>query len=870
MTSLRWILPLALVALTGCPSGVNLDVEREFPCDRDAGIEGSADGGVCPTGFRCGVDNVCHSTAVGAAIACAGNDDCVTGWRCGLDNRCHSRDAGAPYPCVPDGGAGSDTYCEKGWRCDVVSGACTEAANNGFSPPAYNEGFKLDYVSPQMPDAPPSHFAVGRVSYQSGGGNDRTRVIAEVTDHGLVYLRYRVESNFGRTPVELFRVPSIDQRSVKELVALESSAVVSLNDGGVISFTPLENGGLAARPVPGGPYTRLRATDYVYASEDDRRRPQDLLALAPGQVLVIREDLDGGRPLPVDGGTLVDVVGKDERLWVAGSKGVFQAVFAADGGIVPPGTLRPVVGWPGLETVGCRSERGDGGTSFSIVRLHLNPVLNVRENFLMAEATRIGVTTASGRGTHLAFSEPNMFAVESGPNNVGCYENNRTEGPCPACPDGQPLIDVQQLYTLEHGERRIRVQVRCPASAARNEPELTYIMQMNGSPAAGCEQVWTPTADFVPYDRGPFVSSRNSGGMAAFAGAYGTAWIRELENLNGGQPFLLDARPESLLRPDPSFASGLVAVTRNRFFNHSPGVGFVAEERTFLPGDTQPTASVEGFPQWVITADGHVLDLSRFNGEFPASLAAIPVDAAPPRRPFNGAPAMLSDGGTVLVVSASDTLYAANITAQRGDRFANPAPLEVKLAPIPGSPITSFATLDLTGAPVSEPRPLLSGYALTASTLFYFAAVTQNRWELKPIDMSGVQGDWVKVWSEKSLGRIGFDDGSIYALRSRVPIARPIPVQGAKVLDYARMCGNTFALTAQGVFRLNPTSPSTLADWVPTNQNPNWPEGLDGSRFYRLSRDLPYAIPPELFIASPRGKVARLVPNNPNSPACGD
>ncbi|HLL55221.1 MAG TPA: hypothetical protein VK447_16815 [Myxococcaceae bacterium] len=894
MRSLRLVLPLALAVLAGCQSSVNLDVAREFPCDRDAGIEGSADGGVCPTGFRCGVDNTCHSTTVGAAIACAGNDDCVTGWRCGvnnvctnldagiaygcrnaddsycssgwrcgLDNTCHSRDAGAPYPCVPDGGAGSDTYCEKGWRCDLVSGTCTEAANNGFSPPAYNEGFKLDYVSPQMPDGPPSHFAVGRTSFQ-GGGNDHSRVIAEMTDYGLAYLRYRGDSSFGEAPAELFRLRNLDQRSVKELVALESSAVVSLSDGGVISVIPGEDGGLVVRPVPGGPYSRLRATDYIGVDQYDRHTPQDLLALSNGQVHLLSEKLDAGTTLPVDGGVLVDAIAKDDRLWVAGSRGVFQARLPVVAGA--SGQLLPVIGWPGLETAGCLSERGDGGTSFSIVRLHHNPVQDVRENFLVAEATRVGVTTATGRGTHLAVSEPND-RIGSGPS-IGCYGIGRSEGPCPACPDGQPLLDVQLVYTIEHGEERIRLQVRCPASAARNEPELTYIMQMGGS-AVGCAQTWTPTADFVPYDRGPFVSSRNSGGVAAFAGAYGTAWLRELENLKGGQPFLLDARPESLLRVDPSIASGIVVVTRNRFFNYSPGIGFVAEERTFLPGDPQPAASVAGFPHWVISADGQVLDVSRFNGEFPASLAAIPEDAVPPRRPFNGARAVLSDGRTMLLVSASDTLYAADITTPLRDRFARPSPLEVKLVPIPGSPITSFATLDLTEAPASETKPLLSGYALTASTLFYFAALTLDRWEIRPIDMSGVKHDWVKVWSEKWLGRIGFNNGSIYALRSRVPIAEPIPVQDVKVMDYARLCGNTFALTTKGVFRLSPTSASTPANWVATDHNPNWPEGLDGSRFYRLARNLPNT-PPELFIASPRGKVARIVPSNPNSPECGD
>src|SRR5205823_176969 len=83
--------------------------------------------------------------------------------------------------------------------------------------------------------------------------------------------------------------------------------------------------------------------------------------------------------------------------------------------------------------------------------------------------------------------------------------------------------------------------------------------------------------------------------------------------------------------------------------------------------------------------------------------------------------------------------------------------------------------------------PFASGYALTASGLFRFTAQTAQRWRS---DELLVPLGGVTLWSDGAFGRLGYADGTILSLPSRVLLSESVGDAGA-VSQYAQLCGQT-------------------------------------------------------------------------------
>ena len=74
-------------------------------------------------------------------------------------------------------------------------------------------------------------------------------------------------------------------------------------------------------------------------------------------------------------------------------------------------------------------------------------------------------------------------------------------------------------------------------------------------------------------------------------------------------------------------------------------------------------------------------------------------------------------------------------------------------------------------------------------------------------------GDWTELWVDQDRARLGYRDGTVYALPSAVKVAPALA--GAPVVDFAHYCGNTWALTGAGLHRLEAFSGSAIGTWQP-------------------------------------------------------
>lgn len=100
---------LAIVALVGCRSSIDLSGGRAYACSRDAGVSG------CATGWLCGDDLRCYDPDAGVARPCeTAQTGCGGGWKCGFDKVCFD-------PSIVDGpvrGCSDPAlHCPARWLC---------------------------------------------------------------------------------------------------------------------------------------------------------------------------------------------------------------------------------------------------------------------------------------------------------------------------------------------------------------------------------------------------------------------------------------------------------------------------------------------------------------------------------------------------------------------------------------------------------------------------------------------------------------------------------------------------------------------------------------------------------------------------------
>jgi hypothetical protein len=269
---------------------------------------------------------------------------------------------------------------------------------------------------------------------------------------------------------------------------------------------------------------------------------------------------------------------------------------------------------------------------------------------------------------------------------------------------------------------------------------------------------------------------------------------------------------------------------------------------------------VQNRPEWIVQSDGLITDTAHFTSHGPALVATLDPTADPFRPPLQAVLLSLPNGSSQLVISSFDELLGADMTSLvaaldgvdagvlTGIELI-PAAVDARAVPFPKSPILSF----IATASGSTDAGLFGGYALTANGLAEFSAVTQQHWNSQAVDVP--QGDWIAVADEGGRARLGYGDGSVYSLPSRVLLVGSF-TDGTAVSDYASLCGETIALTSSGVYSLVASGgTATGGQWVPVDLSGaairgSSPAGLSGGKLY--------APGPELDVFGRVGTVAQI------------
>jgi hypothetical protein len=184
--------------------------------------------------------------------------------------------------------------------------------------------------------------------------------------------------------------------------------------------------------------------------------------------------------------------------------------------------------------------------------------------------------------------------------------------------------------------------------------------------------------------------------------------------------------------------------------------------------------------------------------------------------------ARLVAGRPGMVASAFDSLLSGELGRDRQ--------LQVRVVPNPRAAITSF---DLA---VADPDAgvLLQGYAIAQARLFQITAETPLRWLSAEVELN-VRGEPRRVWLDQGRGRVGFADGRIFSLPSRVVVAPQLPELPPVASDFAFACGHAFALGRRGLYRLDTSAGGLLGAWVPVDlgavvagaaADPGWEGGV--------------------------------------------
>jgi hypothetical protein len=176
------------------------------------------------------------------------------------------------------------------------------------------------------------------------------------------------------------------------------------------------------------------------------------------------------------------------------------------------------------------------------------------------------------------------------------------------------------------------------------------------------------------------------------------------------------------------------------------------------------------------------------------------------------------------------------------------ATLTVRIAPQVFKPILSLSALAPVPLLDGGAPPVAAGYALTGGGLFRFTAQSALHWRSEALS---VPFGGIALWSDADAGRLGYPDGTVLSLPSRVRLSAPLGDAGT-VLRYAQLCGQPFALAASGLYRLQPPNDGGTASWQAEALPSLGDRTFAGARL-DVDGD-------ELLLSTPHGSVVRLMP----------
>lgn len=103
-------------------------------------------------------------------------------------------------------------------------------------------------------------------------------------------------------------------------------------------------------------------------------------------------------------------------------------------------------------------------------------------------------------------------------------------------------------------------------------------------------------------------------------------------------------------------------------------------------------------------------------------------------------------------------------------------------------------------------------------------------------------GEPTAVWADGRAGRVGYRDGRVYSLPSRVLIAPALKLPGAQGAQFGNACARVYALTNDALYRLENGGDGGVGAWAKVALDLAAPgareTGMDGALLYPTERAL--------------------------------
>ncbi|MCC6332592.1 MAG: hypothetical protein IT380_01235 [Myxococcales bacterium] len=810
---------------------------KAWPC------EGPDD---CVGGWSCGLaptrdHRQCHDPALPQEWPCEVVADCVAGWQCGLsfdrvNRECHNPQAPRDWACA------GDADCLGGWRCGT-DGLCVDPAADALRTDPLADLLDPTKLSPLSSSAAIERFSVSPL-YEAGLGRGvQTFAFMQSGELSALRLDYLGASLTRYSLGRLSGVTSFVAMGSRgahlggfdeELFDDRTRLLVSFTDAGTTGFTLAPDGGVtvehgvldfqidhfklgsgasgvvpsvvAFSSAPSGAFARLRGIDVGTVHSYWADPPTLDFDQFPGNVVV---DMAAVKPAE----DLECVFAVDRRgLWVTqrslrtgvGSY-VFEPVHLPPFDNAACGPANQVIA--GVESLGAnwllvRTRAGTGGDE-QVSVLDLSPLwIEDGDGYYCTSFSGLPCTAGDRIPVQLQY------------------------GPCAACPGG-----VMEDMALVRGVGADpAVEVRC--GQADGGPGALYRLSRRSASSFTCDRALLQGESSLFTSRNLVSPEQETPGGVSWGGWEGQLWSGE--DATHAVSIALDRPAIGVVRRGAD-AGDVLAFTEEVVARPAAGVGLFSTRESSL------RASVAHRPAWALMRN-LLVDLSGAASVNEArTLGFVGTSQTVLAGPFHVVTTTASSGAQVAVVGAGTVLFAGELdrVLSGQDPFAA---LTQRAASV--NPILSLAF------PGSSPpaSAWLSGYAVSGGRVQRVVAESPTRWRFEELTFPAALVPR-EVWFDGERGRVGFDDGVVYSLPSRVPIAPPLP--GAQAVDFAQTCGLQLALAPSGLFRFEPEATGPIGRWAPVPLPPGF--GAQGLADGRL-----HAVADEVYVFTRTGETARL------------
>jgi hypothetical protein len=826
---MRPLLAVLVMGLLGC-SSIDATQPAHYACSRDARSATE-----CPGSWVCGYAGFCIDPSAPQAWACEVDSDCV-GWRCGFDKVCIDPDAGVALRCL------SDNDCGGGWHCGVL-GLCYDArlpsavacrgADAGDCAPGWVCGLNglchdgqvgAPYACGVDPDCSPGwrcgpdamcvDAKADALRPNADAGLPGSRLVSPLLPVGLpdqVASQWRPQSLCGDTV---------------------SSSLTVFAQGATFGRLERFEGTYGGAPTgcanPVGPVDAQAR--FIFGTYQQGRLSFSgvrALAMLDGVSWlvapdggVVRVTFDGGvlSEQPLDAPLAATGVASDGVGGVLAFDDHRIAQSLGDGGwdLAPP--LPSDAGPVAWANAGDRRQP------------QLTAVMNDGAQWLLdAGAAYSALTSDRWESTLLPRDCHPVCSDLSTPSSVrllhGAWDFGDLVLDCGVAADGGARYEFPVVKPNTGRSCNLQPPVM---TITEGDPWRHHVRLNQGDPNKPLQlALMSPT------------------GLAAADDLAGH-WNFEATGAQRVGSELLSQVPVATLGP---VDSPLVAVRVSSL----PVDYSLADAGLFAvgTGGGPLTAAVQGHPGWGVFSSARripgvpfvVVDTHGRGHAWPLDpdVVAAFVDQNPPAGAQRAAgPA--GDGGTV-VLSMGPTLYVADVPTTKVTDPALAPPLRFAAIVQPGVEITS-----LLQSPPTTGASVALVWAIAGGRVFRVRADNRVVWRIDtPLDRPT---EAISLFADGPRVRVGFSDGSVYAVPSGTQLAAPLLDRTSVALDFADVCGNEFMATRDALWELVVDPSKAVGEWT---RVPLSASGVLNTPLGKLQSD-----GTELLVYRERGVVERL------------